>query len=47
MPTFVGMTDGVNRRVCINAGWYEKACMPTSVGMTGRRLAVGLNADWY
>jgi hypothetical protein len=23
MPTFVGMTDGVNRRVCINAGWYE------------------------
>jgi hypothetical protein len=22
MPTFVGMTDGVNRSVCINAGWY-------------------------
>jgi hypothetical protein len=23
MPTFVGMTDGVNRRVSINAGWYK------------------------
>jgi hypothetical protein len=25
MPTSVGTTDGVNRRVCINAGWYETA----------------------
>jgi hypothetical protein len=23
MPTSVGMTDGVNRRICINGDWYK------------------------
>jgi hypothetical protein len=38
MPTFVGMTDGVNRRVCINAGWYQFGFKTKSI-LVGRRHA--------